>query len=251
MKPAHEQVEAIGHRENQPQNGGCTGLVTTEGRVGLVPEATSFVIFDLETTGLTAQNCEIIQIAATRFRNGEVVGNDSFFSYCRPASPISRFISDYTGITDRDVRDAPRPIEVLARFSRFVGDSVIMAHNGHRFDTKFLEATCHQHGAAPRTVAAIDTIAISRRLFGTAVGTGHSLDRVMQRLGLSASQYQRHDARGDIQALGDAVRIMWRRLDLDPHGTGLPRHEAILPALPRPAVGPEPSACRWPVTATI
>ncbi len=201
------------------------------GSVFAIPEETSFVIFDLETTGLSPDGCEIIQIAATRFRNGEVVAGDSFYSYCRPTQPISRFISEYTGITDRDVRDAPRPIEVLARFSRFVGDSVIMAHNGHRFDTKFLESTCHQHRVPRRTVESIDTITISRRLFGTTRGTGHSLDRVMQRLGLSASQYRRHDARGDIQALADAVRIMWRRLELDPHGTGIPRRETILPAL--------------------
>lgn len=203
----------------------------TCGLVFALTTATSFVIFDLETTGLSPHGCEIIQIAATRFRNGEVVAGDSFYSYCRPIQPISRFISDYTGITDRDVRDAPRPIEVLARFSQFVGDSVIMAHNGHRFDTKFLESTCHQHRVPRRTVESIDTITFSRRLFGTKVGTGHSLDRVMQRLGLSASNYRRHDARGDIQALADAVRIMWQRLELDQHGTGIPRREAILPAL--------------------
>ena len=207
-----------------------TGLGSADVVADRSPGASSFVIFDLETTGLCPQSCEIIQIAATRFQNGAVVAGDAFFSYCRPTGPISRFISDYTGITDRDVRDAPRPIEMLERFSRFVGDSVIMAHNGHRFDTKFLESACHQHHATWRTVESIDTIAFSRRLFGTAAGTGHSLDRVMQRLGLSASRYQRHDARGDIQALGDAVRIMWRRLELDQHGTGIPRRETVLPA---------------------
>lgn len=201
------------------------------GHVFTVLGGGSFVIFDLETTGLYPDGCEIIQIAATRFQNGEVVAGDSFFSYCRPSQPISRFISDYTGITDRDVRDAPRPIEVLEQFSQFVGDSVIMAHNGHRFDTKFLEATCRRHRARIRTVESIDTIAFSRRLFGTTRGTGHSLDRVMQRLGLSASGYRRHDARGDIQVLADAVKIMWRRLELDGCCSGIPRRETALPAV--------------------
>ena len=226
MSLSHESVEATG---GQLRPSGCAG--TGETLSDRLQAATSFVIFDLETTGLSPHDCEIIQIAATRFRNGEVVVGDEFFSYCRPAGPISRFISDYTGITDRDVRDAPRPIEMLERFSRYVGDSVIMAHNGHRFDIKFLEATCHQHQAPRRRVESIDTIAISRRLFGTAAGTGHSLDRVMQRLGLNASRYQRHDARGDIQALGDAVRIMWRRLELDHRGSGILRRETVLPAL--------------------
>jgi DNA polymerase III alpha subunit (gram-positive type) len=185
----------------------------------------------LETTGLSPDGCEIIQIAATRFQNGEVVAGDSFFSYCRPGQPISRFISEYTGITDGDVRGAPRPIEALEQFSLFVGDSVIMAHNGHRFDIKFLEATCGRHRVNTRAVESIDTISFSRKLFGTTRGTGHSLDRVMQRLGLNASNYRRHDARGDIMALADAVRIMWRRLGLDGHCSDFPRRETALPAL--------------------
>jgi len=201
------------------------------GSVFSIPGATSFVIFDLETTGLYPDGCEIIQIAATRFRNGEVVAGDAFFSYCRPGQRISRFISDYTGITDQDVRDAPRPIEVLVQFSKFVGGSVIMAHNGHRFDIKFLEATCRRHRAPTRTVESIDSISLSKRLFGTTRGTGHSLDRVMQRLGLNVSKYQRHDARGDIMALADSVKIMWLRLGLDPQCSIIARRKTSLPAI--------------------
>jgi DNA polymerase III subunit epsilon len=199
------------------------------GCVFALGERSSFVIFDLETTGLSPHGCEIIQIAATRFRDGEIVSGESFFSYCRPERPIPRFISDYTGITDRDVRHAPRPIDALAQFSRFVGNSVLMAHNGHRFDVKFLEATCSRHGARIRTVQSIDTIAFSRRLFGTARGTGHSLDRIMQRLGVSISGYRRHDARGDILALASSVQIMWRRLELDRQCSGIPRRDTSLP----------------------
>lgn len=188
-----------------------------------------FVIFDLETTGLSPNGCEIIQIAATRLRNGEVVAGESFFSYCRPGQPISRFISSYTGITDRDVRNAPPPIEVLEQFSKFVGDSVIMAHNGHRFDIKFLESTCARHRVKTRMVESIDTISLSKRLFGTTRGTGHSLDRIMQRLGLNCAEFQRHDARGDIQALADSVKIMWSRLGLDHHCSGIARRKTSLP----------------------
>jgi DNA polymerase III alpha subunit (gram-positive type) len=196
-----------------------------------VSNSPSYVIFDLETTGLSPDGCEIIQIAATRFRDGGVVPGESFFSYCRPAQRIPAFIQAYTGITDRDVCNSPRSIEVLEQFSKFVGASVIMAHNGHRFDVKFLEATCARHRIKTRSVESIDTISFSKRLFGTARGTGHSLDRVIERLRLNASQYRRHDARGDIQALADAVKIMWSRLALDPQCTGIPRRETSLPAI--------------------
>jgi DNA polymerase III epsilon subunit family exonuclease len=191
----------------------------------------SFVIFDLETTGLSPHSCEIIQIAATRFCNGDVVPGDSFYSYCRPSRSIPAFISQYTGITNGDVRNAPRPIEVLERFSKFVDTAVIMAHNGHRFDVKFLEATCQRHSARTRPVQSIDTISMSKRLFGTARGTGHSLDRVMERLKLDLSKYKRHDARGDIMALADSVKIMWRRLALAPDCGDIPKRQTSLPAL--------------------
>jgi DNA polymerase III epsilon subunit family exonuclease len=189
-----------------------------------------FVIFDLETTGLYADTCEIIQIAAVRFQNGRALDGEGFFSYCRPRSSIPTFITHYTGITNQDVKNAPPPIEVLASFSQFVGDAVIMAHNGHRFDIKFLEATCARHRVQVRPVQSIDTITFSKRLFGSARGTGHSLDRVIHRLGLDLSRYRRHDARGDIQALADSVSLMWQRLDLDCHCTGIPRKTTSLPA---------------------
>ncbi len=228
---------------------GATLRVPDSGNVGRIrcpscgfifqlSQAVSFVIFDLETTGLYPDGCEIIQIAATRFQNGQVVNGDTFFSYCRPERPIPRFISEYTGISNQDVRHAPTPIEVLEQFSRFVGDSVIMAHNGHRFDIKFLEATCARHAVRVRTVESIDTITLSKRLFGTARGTGHSLDRVINRLGLNVSHYRRHDARGDIQALADSVRIMWQRLNLDCHCNGIPRRTTNLPAVGTIGVGP-------------
>lgn len=191
----------------------------------------SFVIFDLETTGLSPDADDIIQIAATRFAHGKLLSKDSFFSYCCPRFGISDFISRYTGIKNSDVRDAPKPIEVIQEFSRFVGDSVLMAHNGHRFDIKFLKSTCNRHGAKTRSIQSIDTITISRRAYGPCVGIGHSLDAVMNRTGIDPSKYKRHDARGDILALGHAVEVMWKRLKLDEHAAGIPRLETTsLPA---------------------
>jgi DNA polymerase III epsilon subunit-like protein len=203
-----------------------------EPRRPAVSGSRSFVIFDLETTGLYPDSCEIIQIAALRFRDGQIVPGDTYFSYCRPSVRIPFFITEYTGVTEDDVRGAPAPIEVLAEFSRYVGTSTLMAHNGHRFDSRFLESTCARHAARTRPVASIDTISFSRRLFGNARGTGHSLDRVLGRLGLDGSRYRRHDARGDILALADSVSLMWSRLQLDADCSSIPRKLTRLPALP-------------------
>ena len=191
-----------------------------------------FVIYDLETTGLRPDDCEIIQIAAVRFREGRMHRAETFFSYARPARPIPSFIARYTGVTDRHVAGAPRPPEMLRRFAEFVGeDSGLIAHNGHRFDSRFLDATCRRHGLDTRQVHSIDSLHFSRRLFGTARGTGHGMDRMLARLGIGAEPGEsRHDARGDVALLGRALELMWERLGLDAACSGLPRHPTSLPA---------------------
>lgn len=190
-----------------------------------------FVIYDLETTGLSPDRCEIIQLAAVRFREGRMHRAETFFSYARPSEPIPSFIARYTGVTDAHVAGAPRPHEVLVDFARFVGaDCGLIAHNGHRFDSRFLDATCRRHGLATREVRSIDSLHFSRRLFGTARGTGHGMDRMLARLGVNAKNDEaRHDARGDVALLGRALEIMWERLGLDAACSGLPRHTTSLP----------------------
>lgn len=189
----------------------------------------SFVIYDLETTGLYPDDDEFIQIAAVRYENGSVIAEDAFFSFARPRRSISSFIESYTGIGNRHVADAPRPEEVLCRFSEWAGETTLIAHNGKRFDSKFLDATCRRHGLPTREVDGIDSIHISKMLFGKTRGTGHSLDHVKSRLGLRDTNLRRHDARGDVDLLGRAVVSMSQRLGLDAAMNGVPRHLTLLP----------------------
>jgi len=189
----------------------------------------SFVIYDLETTGLYPDEDEFIQIAAVRYENGCLAAEDMFFSFARPRRSISSFIESYTGIGNRHVAGAPRPEEVLCRFSQWAGEATLIAHNGKRFDSKFLAATCQRHGLPTRQVDCIDSIHISKMLFGNTRGTGHSLDHVKSRLGLRETNLRRHDARGDVDILGRAVVSMSQRLGLDPSLNGVPRHQTMLP----------------------
>ena len=189
-----------------------------------------FVIYDLETTGLSPDRCEIIQIAAVRFRGGCVAVGETFFSYAKPSQPIPGFIARYTGVTDANVAEAPRPHEVLSEFARFVGARAgLIAHNGHRFDSRFMDATCRRHGLGTRPVHSIDSIHLSRRMFGTARGIGHGLDRVLSRLAISRVGAVRHDARGDVALLGRAVEVMWNSLALGMAWPDLPSHRTCLP----------------------
>jgi DNA polymerase III epsilon subunit family exonuclease len=191
--------------------------------------APSYVIYDLETTGLDSAYDDLIQIAAVRFFQGKLIEEDSFFSFARPRQSISSFIQSYTGISNRDVVSAPRPGQVLCDFSRWVGSSTLIAHNGLRFDSKFLTATSELLGAATREISCIDSIHISKMLFGKERGIKHSLDHVKARLGLADSALRRHDARGDVDLLGRAVEVMAKRLGLNESFDGVPRHVSLLP----------------------
>ncbi len=189
----------------------------------------SFVIYDLETTGLYPDEDEFIQIAAVRYHGGCLIAEDSFFSFAKPRRSISSFIESYTGIGNRDVAGAPRPEEVLCQFSAWARESTLIAHNGKRFDSKFLAATCQRHGLSAREVDCIDSIHISKMLFGKTRGIGHSLDHVKSRLGLHDTNLRRHDARGDVDILGRAIVSMSHRLKLDAFLNGVPRHQTLLP----------------------
>lgn len=188
-----------------------------------------FVIYDLETTGLYPEHDEFIQIAAVKFRDGRLCRGEVYHSYARPRRPISAFIAGYTGVTNDHVRGAPRPEEVLADFARFTGPATLIAHNGKRFDAKFLEATCRRHGLAARPVDCIDSIQLSKLAFGKSRGTGHSMDHLMTRLGLGQGNFRRHDARGDVEVLGEVVARLREQLGLDESLNGVARHQTLLP----------------------
>ncbi|MDB6019644.1 MAG: DNA-directed polymerase [Pedosphaera sp.] len=189
-----------------------------------------FVIFDLETTGLSPAQHDIIQIAGVRVVAGKIRESDLFFSYVNPGGPIPAFISSYTGITNADVRGAPGLGQVLQDFSRYVGAATLIAHNGHRFDMKFLKESCARHGLPTRKINYQDSIYLSRLVWGKCFG-GHGLDAVLARLKISAVGSQRHDARGDVDLLARAVEKMWGMLPGPSAHAALTVYEGVLPAL--------------------
>ena len=111
------------------------------------PAFMNLIIFDLETTGLLPSQHEIIQIAAMKVKNGKWNEGEYFDSYVRPENRIPSFITKLTGITQAQVADAPHPVDVLMEFSRFVGhDATLIAHNGLRFDMRFIAENCKRLG---------------------------------------------------------------------------------------------------------
>ena len=124
--------------------------------------ATSFVVFDLETTGAKAPPCRITEIGAYKVENCELVGE--FHTLVNPEVPIPPFITSLTGISDDMVANAPLFREVADAFLEFIGDSVLVAHNSP-FDLGFLN---HEIGRVHEDCRvgnpALCTVQLSRRL---------------------------------------------------------------------------------------
>lgn len=139
-----------------------------------------YVVIDTETTGLDYECCDIIEVSAVKFADGEVM--DTFTSLMKPklvttyyplrndgagewvTRYVDQFIADLTGITNEMLEEAPEPAEVMPKLMAFLGESVLIGHNAN-FDVNFLydaaEATC----GTPLTNDFIDTLRIARKVF--------------------------------------------------------------------------------------
>ncbi|QZY57467.1 PolC-type DNA polymerase III [Crassaminicella profunda] len=119
-----------------------------------------YVIFDIETTGLSSKNDKITEIGAVKIRNNEII--DRFNILVNPEMPIPPKIIELTGITDNMVKDEPTIEEVLPKFLEFIKDVPVVAHNAN-FDTSFIKQNCSQMGLAFNNPI-IDTLRLSKIL---------------------------------------------------------------------------------------
>ena len=104
------------------------GLYTMSKETGkeLYKYLVNYVVIDIETTGLSPKNGEIIEISAVKVRNEEIV--EEFYSLVKPTAPIPFRVSELTGITDRMVEQSPDIKTALAGFMKFIGEDVIVCN---------------------------------------------------------------------------------------------------------------------------
>ena len=188
------------------------------------------VVFDVETTGLSWENDEIIQVAGVKIADGKINREKAFFSYVKPRHKIPSFITRLTGVTNARVSKAPKPVEALTRFSNFCGDAILVAHNGHVFDMRFIRSVCIKNHCPVRTVRYLDTMHVSWRLWGRGRGVSHSLDRVRGRLRVSTKGLKRHDARGDVEILARCLLKMLVHLADEKEGCAISTFYGFLPS---------------------
>lgn len=121
---------------------------------------TDYVVFDLETTGLSPVTDAIIELSALKVKNGKVT--ETFSSLVNPGRPIPYGATAVNGITDEMVKDAPSILKVLDDFLAFAQNAVLVGHNIHSFDMKFLSAAAQNQGKTI-TNDYIDTLYLARK----------------------------------------------------------------------------------------
>jgi DNA polymerase-3 subunit epsilon len=141
-------------------HGDLVGLSRPLGADLLLEHAT-YVVVDLETTGLRVGVSQICEIGAVRVRDLELA--DEFQTLVDPRAPIGHLISSLTGLRDAELRGAPRADVAVRRFLAFAGDAVLVAHNA-RFDVSFLDRETERLTGARLANPIVDTVGLARRL---------------------------------------------------------------------------------------
>ncbi|GGE37192.1 PolC-type DNA polymerase III [Streptococcus himalayensis] len=165
-------------------------------------EAT-YVVFDVETTGLSAVYNKLIQVAASKMYKGNVIAE--FDEFINPGHPLSAFTTDLTGITDDHVKNAKPLEEVLRKFQEFCEGSVLVAHNA-TFDVGFMNVNYERHGLPTITQPVIDTLEFARNLYPDF--KRHGLGPLTKRFQVALEHH--HMANYDAEATGRLLFIFLR-----------------------------------------
>ncbi len=140
--------------------GAAVGLADPPGASTLL-EAASFVVFDLETTGLSPARSRIVEIGAQRVEALEA--GATFETLVNPGVALPIAITALTGIGQEHLRGAPGPDLAVRRFLAFAGDAVLVAHNA-RFDMGFLDRAVERLTGRRVAAPVVDTVGLARRL---------------------------------------------------------------------------------------
>lgn len=126
----------------------------------LILYPSDYVVFDIETTGLSPARDEIIELSALRVKDNKVV--DEFSKLINPECYVSPFITNLTGITPAMLYEAPKTHIVLKEFIDFIADNIVIGHNV-TFDIGFIDAKLKKYFTTSFNNDYIDTLKIARK----------------------------------------------------------------------------------------
>lgn len=176
----------------------------------------SYIVIDIETTGLDFEYSEIIEVAAVRYINK--VEADSFVSLIQPTPYyemgdgklelryVPEFITDLTGITNDMLKTAPFKSEIISKLMDFIGSDILVGHN-IRFDINFLYDAAQQEQLVLKNDY-IDTLRIARKLYPDM--EHHRLSDIAQKLNISAPE---HRALSDVSTTAQCFSKMVQIID--------------------------------------
>lgn len=176
----------------------------------------TYIVFDVETTGLSAVYDKIIELAAVKIKNGEII--ERFERFANPHQPLTQTITELTGITDDMVADAPEINDVLKVFQDFCKDSILVAHNAS-FDMGFLNAGYKSAGFEKAENPVVDTLELGRFLYPEF--KNHRLNTLCKKFNIDLEQH--HRAIYDAEATG---YLLWKMV-LDAGENGIIFHDQL------------------------
>ncbi|MCW8806436.1 MAG: exonuclease domain-containing protein, partial [Ignavibacteriaceae bacterium] len=136
-------------------------MITAELPSTLLKEA-EFSVLDVETTGLSARNNRVIEIGIVKVKNLKVV--DKYTTLINPGCDIPYFITQFTGISNKDVAHSPSFSDTVETIEEFIGNSIISGHN-LSFDDGFLRYEFIRNGFEPLSNLNVCTLKLSRKVF--------------------------------------------------------------------------------------
>lgn len=160
----------------------------------MIPKKSEYVVFDVETTGLSPTSGDrIIEIGAIRVKNGQIV--DQFESFINPQRDIPAEAQAINNITPEMVADAPTSDKILPDFLNFIGGATVVGHNV-KFDLCFVayELALIERKFRHETPA-IDTLKMAKKLLPHL--TRHTLAYVAQYMGVKINET--HRALADVE----------------------------------------------------
>ena len=169
----------------------------------------TYVIFDLETTGLDPKDGNsIIEIGAVRVKNNEII--DRFDELIDPGVKLSDEIIRITNITDEMLVGKPKEEEIVKKFITWVGEDILVAHNA-RFDLSFMKMAYLEYSLGAFNFNVIDTLGISRYL--DPQERYHNLTVLMERYQINWDEDKHHRADYDSEGTSLVLYEMLKKLE--------------------------------------
>jgi len=165
----------------------------------------TYVVFDLETTGLNPVSDEIIEFGAVKLKGTEII--DSFSSLVKPKRKITSETFEITGISNEMLAEAPGLEEVLTSFLKFSEGCILVAHNA-TFDYRFVRSAVKELFGKEWESPYIDTLALSKSLLKS---RSYSLDNVVKHLKLG--NFNHHRAAEDARVTAEVFRKFMSMVD--------------------------------------